>query len=175
MKGKNCGSWLARCGSAVWTRTQIHNFVGCQLSKEDFHLPVLQFSFFNITPQFWLAGISVTGYRYYKWENIRWVFKKFCLATLSICCGNTAATRFCAFFLGRYSGDVKPRLHWNANRTRMRHSKMMRMFDVDMLLRRGKQHLAVQRMFGQWLNVICRLSVHLRGILHQCNMQYAIL
>ncbi len=39
---------------------------------------------------------------------------------------------------------VKPRLRRNANRTRSRHVKTMRTFDVDVFLRRGKQHLAVR-------------------------------
>ncbi len=58
----------------------------------------------------------------------------------------------------------KPRLHRNANRmrTRTRHSKMMRTFDVDVLPRRGKQHLAVRRTFGEQPNAIRRLSVHQR-------------
>ncbi len=44
---------------------------------------------------------------------------------------------------------VKPGLHLNANRTQMRHAKMMQMFDVDLLPRRGKQHLAVRQTFGK--------------------------
>ncbi len=58
--------------------------------------------------------------------------------------------------LGYYS--VKPRLHRNANRTqtRMRHAKRMRMFDVDVFLRRDKQHW---RMFGEQPNVICQMSI----------------
>ncbi len=37
--------------------------------------------------------------------------------------------------------NMKPRLHRNANKTRMRQAKMMRTFDVDVFLRRGKQSL----------------------------------
>ncbi len=33
---------------------------------------------------------------------------------------------------------IKPGLHWNANRTQTRHPKTMRMFDTDVLMRRGK-------------------------------------
>ncbi len=54
---------------------------------------------------------------------------------------------------------LKPGLYLNANRTRMQHAKMMRTFDVDVLLRWGKQHSAVWQTFGQQLNVICQLSV----------------
>ncbi len=39
---------------------------------------------------------------------------------------------------------------------------MMRTFDVDVFLRRSKQHLAVLRTFGEQPNAIGRLSVHLR-------------
>ncbi len=37
--------------------------------------------------------------------------------------------------------------------------KMMQMFDVDVLPRRGKQHLAVRRTFGEQPNAIRKLSV----------------
>ncbi len=54
---------------------------------------------------------------------------------------------------------LKTGLHLNANRTRMWLAKMMQMFDVDMLPRRGKQHSAVRRMFGKQLNTIYQLLV----------------
>ncbi len=49
----------------------------------------------------------------------------------------------------------------NANRTqmRMRHAKMMRMFDADVLWRRGKRYLAGWWMFGKQLKTFCRLLV----------------
>ncbi len=53
--------------------------------------------------------------------------------------------------LGRFTSD--------ANRTRMRLAKMMWMFDVDMLPRRGKQHSVVPRTFGKQPNTIHQLSV----------------
>ncbi len=54
---------------------------------------------------------------------------------------------------------IKPNLYLNANRTqtRTRHAKPKRMFDVDVLPRRGKQHSAVQWMFGKQPNAIRRL------------------
>ncbi len=60
-----------------------------------------------------------------------------------------------------YQTTLKPHLHWNANRTRMRtrHAKMMRTFDVDVFLRRGKQHSAVQSTFGEQPNAILQMSV----------------
>ncbi len=63
---------------------------------------------------------------------------------------------------------LKPRLHRNANRMRMqtRHSKMMRTFDVDVFVRRGKQHSAVWRTFGEQPNAIRRLSVHQKPATH---------
>ncbi len=43
--------------------------------------------------------------------------------------------------------------------TRMRHAKTMRTFDVDVFLRRGKQHSAVWWTFGKQPNAIHQLSV----------------
>ncbi len=57
---------------------------------------------------------------------------------------------------------LKPCLHRNANRTRTRHAKTMRTFNVDLFLRRGKQHSAVWQTFGKQPNTIHRLSVHKR-------------
>ncbi len=66
--------------------------------------------------------------------------------------------------------DGKPRSHRNANRMRTRHSKMMRTFDVDVFLRRGKQHSAVWRTFGEQPNAIRRLSVHQREFVYNTFM-----
>ncbi len=44
---------------------------------------------------------------------------------------------------GAQAGSLKPGLHLNANKRRMRHAKMKRSFNVGVLSRRGKQHLAV--------------------------------
>ncbi len=56
---------------------------------------------------------------------------------------------------------VKPGLHVNANRTRMRtrHVKTKRMFDVDNLPRRGKQHSAVRWTFDEQPSAISRLLI----------------
>ncbi len=51
---------------------------------------------------------------------------------------------------------VKMCLHLHANRMR---TQMKQMFDAEVLLRRGKQHSAVRRMFGKKPNAISRLSV----------------
>ncbi len=50
-------------------------------------------------------------------------------------------------------------LHLNTNRMRMQHAKTMQTFDVNILPRRGKQHSALRRTFGEQLNAICQLSV----------------
>ncbi len=55
--------------------------------------------------------------------------------------------------------SLKPGLHLNANRVRMWYGKTMRMFDVDVLPKRGKQHSAVRQMFGEQPNAICQLLV----------------
>ncbi len=68
------------------------------------------------------------------------------------------------------SHSLKPRLHWNANRTRTRHAKTMQMFDVDVFLRRGKQHLAVWQTFGEQPDAICRLLVHQREFAYNTFM-----
>ncbi len=47
---------------------------------------------------------------------------------------------------------IKPSLNLNANRMWMRHAKTKQMFDVDVLLRRGQQPLAVRRTLGLYLN-----------------------
>ncbi len=57
---------------------------------------------------------------------------------------------------------LKPGLPRNANRMQTQHSKMMRKFDVGVLLRWGKQHSVVRRTFGEQPNAIRRLSVHQR-------------
>ncbi len=53
---------------------------------------------------------------------------------------------------------VKPGLHLNMNGTRMQHAKTKPSFNVNMLPRRGKQQLAVRRMFREQPNAICWLS-----------------
>ncbi len=68
----------------------------------------------------------------------------------------TCFRRVCVYQILQFMYCVKPRLHRNPNRIRMRtwHAKMMRMFDVDVFLRRGKQHSAVWRTFGEQPNAI---------------------
>ncbi len=57
------------------------------------------------------------------------------------------------------NNSLRPHLHRNTNRTRMWHAKTMRMFDVDVFLRRGKQHSAARWMFGEQSNAIRQMSV----------------
>ncbi len=56
---------------------------------------------------------------------------------------------------------IKPCLHQNANRigTWTLHSKTMRTFDVDVFLRRGKQHSTVWWTFGKQPNAIRQISI----------------
>ncbi len=65
---------------------------------------------------------------------------------------------------------IKPGLHRNANRLQTQHSKTMRMFDVDVLPRRGKQHSAVRQTFGKRPNAIRQLSVHQREFAYNTFM-----
>ncbi len=68
------------------------------------------------------------------------------------------------------SSIVKQRSHRNANRMRTWHAKTMGTFDVDVFLRRGQQHSAVWRMFGEQPNAIRRLSVHQREFTYNMFM-----
>ncbi len=54
--------------------------------------------------------------------------------------------------------------------TNTRHAKMMRTFDVDVFLRRGKQHSSVWRTFSKQPNAIRRLSVHQREFAYNTFM-----
>ncbi len=65
---------------------------------------------------------------------------------------------------------IKPHLHRKANRMRTRHAKTMRMSDVDVFLRREKQHSAVWRTFGEQPNAIRRLLVHQRKFAYNTFM-----
>ncbi len=57
---------------------------------------------------------------------------------------------------------VKPSLHLNVNRMRMQHVKTKWLFNVNMLPKRGKQHLTARWSFGEQPNSIHRLSVFQR-------------
>ncbi len=97
----------------------------------------------------WLGG-RVTGSLGLCYSNIPvWVtsFKNMCWLSES----RSIPVALIWVSLCEYS--LKLGLHLNANRMQMWHAKMMP-FDVDVLPKRGKQHSAVWRMFGEQLNAI---------------------
>ncbi len=63
---------------------------------------------------------------------------------------------FCSGGRQNTCARLKPHLHRNANRTQTWHEKIMRTFDVDVFLRRGKQHSAVRWTFSEQPNAIAK-------------------